>query len=118
MCGCKCTRLHHFQLQLLHNFLMKFFKSLVWPEGSPDLCPNDLFLWGYYKPKICNNVQIQNIQELRYRIFTTCNELNSKFLSNSVQAFYNHLPYYLERELISNKCFKMFLFYFLVLYLL
>lgn len=74
------------------------FGPIAWPPRSPDLSPNDFFLWGYLKTKIYNNIQIENIQELRDRILTACNALNPNFISNAVQAFYHRLAYCLERE--------------------
>lgn len=74
------------------------FGPIAWPPRSPDLSPNDFFLWGYLKTKIYNNVQIENVQELRDRILTACNALNPNFLRNAVQAFYDRLAYCLECE--------------------
>lgn len=74
------------------------FGPIAWPPRSPDLSPNDFFLWGYLKSKVYNSVQIQNVEELKQRIRTACNEINPIYLSNTVQEFYNRLAYCLERE--------------------
>jgi hypothetical protein len=74
------------------------FGPTAWPPRSPDLSPNDFFLWGHLKDKIYNNVMINNTDELKDRIRHACNELDPNFIRNCVQGFHNRLAYYLERE--------------------
>ncbi|KAL1513639.1 hypothetical protein ABEB36_003028 [Hypothenemus hampei] len=74
------------------------FGPILCAPRSPDLSPNDFFLWGYLKSKIYNNIQIQNVEELKQRICNACNEINPVFLRNSVRKFENCLAYCLEQE--------------------
>ena len=71
----------------VHNYLQNIFQdrimsgrgSIVWPARSPDLSPNDFFLWGYIKARIYNNVRLNNIDELKDRISIACREINPAF---------------------------------------
>jgi hypothetical protein len=74
------------------------FGPTAWPPRSPDLSPNDFFLWGHLKNKIYNNIMINNTDELKDRIRHACNELDPNFIRNCVQGFHNRLAYCLERE--------------------
>lgn len=76
------------------------FGAIIWPARSPDLSPNDFFLSGYLKSKIYNNVNVTNIDDLKTRILTAFEELQSKphFLANCLQEFRNRLAYCMECE--------------------
>ena len=74
------------------------FGPIAWPPRSPDLSPNDFFLWGHLKNTIYNNIMINDVEELKDRIRNACNELNPNFIGNAVQGFYHRLAYCLECE--------------------
>lgn len=74
------------------------FGPITWPPRSPDLSPNDFFLWGYVSSKIYNNVEIETTEELKNRIVTACDQINPNFLRNTVGEFYDRLGFCLERE--------------------
>lgn len=74
------------------------FGPIPWAPRSPDLSPNDFFLWGYLHNTVYNNVEIQNLDELKERIRIHCGQINPDFLRNSVRGFQNRLGYCLEVE--------------------
>ena len=73
------------------------FGPVAWPARSPDLSPNDFFLWGHLHNTIYDHVEIQTIQELQERIVRACQELNPNFVRNAVQGFHHRLGYCLEQ---------------------
>ena len=68
---------------------------VVWPPRSPDLSPNDFFLWGYLKTKIYTQ-QFNTVEELTQKIRTVCDELDPIFIRNATQEFRHRLAYCLE----------------------
>lgn len=76
------------------------FGPITWPARSPDLSPNDFFLWGYLKSKVYNNAAILDIDDLKNRIRLACEELRARpnYLMNSLQEFHNRLANCLECE--------------------
>jgi hypothetical protein len=74
------------------------FGPIAWAPRSPDMSPNDFFLWGHLKNQVYNNVVINDIEELKDRIRHACNTLPPQFIRNAVQGFRHRLAYCLEQE--------------------
>lgn len=49
-----------------------------WPPRSPDLNPLDFFLWGFLKERVYTT-EVENIDELRHRIYVASEELRQQF---------------------------------------
>lgn len=69
-----------------------------WPARSPDLAPNDFFLWGHLKSKIYNNHKYTDIETLKNRITLECNKISCYQLANVRRCFYDRLGYCLARN--------------------
>jgi hypothetical protein len=82
--------------EAFENRWISRFEPTVWPARSPDLSPNDFFLWAYLKSKVYDNVVIQNVQ-VKTRFRGVCNDINPNCLRNASQGFHR-LAYCLESE--------------------
>lgn len=85
----------------VRNFLEQIFPlrlianrgTIHWPPRSPDLSPNDFFLWGTVKQKVYQYPRAENLEELRERILVTVREITQENLVNMRRGFYNRLGY-------------------------
>lgn len=78
--------------------LMSGFGTIKWPPRSPDLSPNDFFLWGFLKTQIYSRNRPENLQQLRQRIVDTCANISPQMLENTRADFYNRLGYCLASD--------------------
>lgn len=69
-----------------------------WPARSPDLSPNDFFLWGHIKSSIYSEDRIQNKEELKNKIAQAIDSLTQQMMQNVRNAFYNRLTYCLAEN--------------------
>lgn len=47
----------------------------TWPPRSPDLNPLDFFVWGYMKTLVYNGEEIDDVEDLRQRIFNAAERI-------------------------------------------
>ncbi|XP_018573715.1 putative mediator of RNA polymerase II transcription subunit 12 [Anoplophora glabripennis] len=69
------------------NFLGRWIGrrgAIEWPARSPDLSPNDFFLWGYLKSVVFAS-QPENLEDLRQRIVNECRNLTPEIFANMHQ---------------------------------
>lgn len=66
---------------------------ILWPARSPDLSPNDFFLWGHLKSVIYKNVKFENLDQLKNSISLECDRISQYQLSNTRNEFYDRLGY-------------------------
>lgn len=65
-----------------------------WPARSPDMAPNDFFLWGYLKDRLYNNANVYaDVQDLKRAIREQCATITPHMLSNVRREFYHRLGY-------------------------
>lgn len=67
--------------------------AIQWPPRSPDLSPNDFFLWGYLKNKIYSERPHPNLRSLKDSILATCFEITPQILGNVRKEFQYRLGY-------------------------
>lgn len=67
--------------------------TINWPARSPDIAPNDFFLWGHLKNKIYNDKNYTNLDELKNAISAECNKISVYQLANVRREFYDRLGY-------------------------
>jgi hypothetical protein len=67
--------------------------TINWPARSPDLSPNDFFLWGHIKNVIYKNLSYQNLEELKVSISAASDRISAFQLHNVRTEFYNRLGY-------------------------
>ena len=65
--------------------------TISWPARSPDLSPNDFFLWGHLKSKIYSGQTFQNLDQLKNRIQAECDKISQYQLANVRREFYERL---------------------------
>lgn len=70
---------------------------IEWPARSPDLSPNDFFLWGHLKSVIYKTAP-ENIQVLKNRITTVCRAITPETFQKVRQEFEARLYYCLEKN--------------------
>lgn len=66
---------------------------IPWAPRSPDLSPNDFFLWGHLTSVLYNEVQFNNAEELRNAISDRCRGLSQYQLARVRREFYDRLGY-------------------------
>lgn len=64
-----------------------------WPARSPDLSPNDFFLWGHLDSVLYKNVQFENLGQLRNSVSMECERISQYQLANVRREFYDRLGY-------------------------
>lgn len=71
-----------------------------WPPRSPDLSPNDFYLWGFLKNSIYGhrNERAANLAELREKITNLCAQITPETFNKMRLSFYNRLGYCLVQE--------------------
>jgi hypothetical protein len=67
--------------------------TVNWPARSPDLSPNDFFLWGHLKNRIYKDKKYPNLDELKNAISAECNRISVYQLANVRREFYDRLGY-------------------------
>lgn len=71
--------------ELFPNKLISRRGDINWPPRSPDLAPNDYFLWGYLKSRVYNNAPANLIQlknRIREEIEAITPELCTRVMEN------------------------------------
>lgn len=73
--------------------------TILWPARSPDLAPNDFFLWGHVKSKIYGfqEHRANTLEDLRQKITDAFQEISPSTLSHVRQGFYDRLGYCLTQ---------------------
>lgn len=74
--------------------------TISWPAKSPDLSPNDFFLWAYIKSKIYSTEEEQanNLNELRLKITNCLKSITPDVFANVRRNFYDRVALCLEIE--------------------
>lgn len=96
MDGCPAHNTRNVRRYLNESFDNKVIGNgytINWPARSPDLSPNDFFLWGHLKSKIYNGNRCENIEELTNRIRNQCARISPYQLANMRREFYDRLGY-------------------------
>lgn len=77
------------------NRLISTRGTINWPPRSPDLSPNDFFLWGYAKETIYghDHERARNLGDLRARIINVFENISPEVLAKVRSEFYNRLGY-------------------------
>lgn len=73
------------------------YGPVKWPARSPDLSPNDFFLWGHLKSKIYGK-RHPDIASLRNKIIEVCGNITERQLANVRRTFYDRLGYCLAEN--------------------
>lgn len=89
--------------RVVSNYLNEIFENrwigtngpVRWPARSPDLAPNDFFLWPYIKNTVFHHIdeRPQNLEELQNRISEVCNNIAPHIFENVRRNFYDRLGY-------------------------
>lgn len=70
-----------------------------WPARSPDLSPNDFFLWGYLETKIYSHEETyKSINDLKDALIRECGKISHYTLTRVRNEFFNRLGYCLASE--------------------
>lgn len=93
-------RVRNFLDATFPNRLIATYGTIKWPPRSPDLSPNDFFLWGHVKQAIYRDdlTRPQNLEDLRARVGNRLASIPPETLSDTRMDFYNRLGYCLFRE--------------------
>lgn len=67
--------------------------AIGWPARSPDLAPNDFFLWPYLKSKVYSSRVHPNLDSLKDKITEVCFNISPRLLDNIRRNFYDRLGY-------------------------
>lgn len=83
-----------------HDRIISRDCTISWPPRSPDLSPNDFFLWGYIKQKVYDTPHegIGNLNDLRAKIINAFHTITPEMLANVRQEFYYRLAYCQEQH--------------------
>uniref|UniRef100_A0A914PRY5 Transposase n=1 Tax=Panagrolaimus davidi TaxID=227884 RepID=A0A914PRY5_9BILA len=73
---------------------------ISWPPRTPDLAPNDFFLWGFLKSLVYHDGKpVPTIAELKRRINTACRKVTTEMLTKTInESFVNRLKKCLEYD--------------------
>lgn len=63
-----------------------------WPARSPDISPNDFFLWGHLKSKIYGQRHL-SVDSLKNKIVEECRKVTARQLANMRRNFYDRLGF-------------------------
>lgn len=80
------------------NRLISRGGNILWPARSPDLAPNDFFLWGFIKQKVYDRQRAEDVEELRQRILAAFECVTPEMLTKVRRSFYDRLGYCLAVE--------------------
>lgn len=70
------------------------YGPIKWPARSPDLSPNDFFLWGNLHQQVYNQIEkYPNVMALKDKIVQSCFNITPRQLSNVRNSFLNRLGY-------------------------
>jgi len=85
-----------FQNRLICNFGND---TIQWAPRSPDLSPNDFFLWGHLKSKIYQYREDRalNLEDLRLKIVDACGSIPPQMIQNARKAFIDRLGFCLAQ---------------------
>lgn len=74
--------------------------TILWPPRSPDLAPNDFFLWGHITQEIYGHQheRANNLDELKGKIRQSLIEITPDVLENVLREFYDRLGYCLAQN--------------------
>lgn len=77
------------------NRVLSTSGTICWPPRSPDLAPNDFFLWGFIKNKVYDfrEQQANTLAELEQKIIEALRTVTPEMLSNTRNGFYDRLGY-------------------------
>lgn len=65
-----------------------------WPPRSPDMAPNDFFLWPYLGNKVFTaSSKYNSIEEVQNAILLKANNIDARILANVRQEFYDRLSH-------------------------
>lgn len=81
--------------EIFPNRVISTTSEIPWAPRSPDLAPNDFFLWGHLKSKIYGHAheRPRNLDELRAKIVAALEAITPEVLSNVRREFYDRLGY-------------------------
>lgn len=101
--GCpahNAVRVREFLTTTFPDRLISGTGDIRWPPRSPDLSPNDFFLWGYLKNTVYDDEanRARNLQELRAKITEAANTVTAEMLSGVRDCFYNRLGFCLVQQ--------------------
>lgn len=93
---------------LVTNYLQEVFQNRIistngdirWPARSPDLSPNDFFLWGYIKTKVYGfqEQRATTINDLKIKILDAFRSITPEIIGNVRRGFYDRLGYCLAQS--------------------
>ena len=94
--GCpahSAVRVKAFQGNTIPGRVITETGNIKWPPRSPDLSPNDFFLWGYLKIIVYTHEagRAENIVALREKIIEAANSVTVHMLENVRVNFYDRL---------------------------
>lgn len=81
--------------------------TVNWPPRSPDLAPNDFFLWGHVTQKLYGHrhMRAEDLGQLRQKIVEILGSISNQTFINVRQKFYDRLGYCLAKagDLFENE---------------
>lgn len=79
--------------QIFQERVISTYGTIRWPPRSPDLAPNDFFLWGYLKGKVYAHLheRAANLDELRIKITRAAQSVTPEMLNHVRDEFYHRL---------------------------
>lgn len=80
---------------IFNNKLITGWSAIRWPARSPDLSPNDFFLWGYVKSSVYGfqHDRAQTTDELRIKINHCMRNISPQTMTNVRREFVDRLGY-------------------------
>jgi hypothetical protein len=96
--GCPAHNARQVQSVLAETFpgrLICTRGTIQWPARSPDLTPNNFFLWGHLTQSIYGHRhnRPRNLDELRVKIVQIANSITQEMLTNVRREVYDRLGY-------------------------
>lgn len=101
--GCpahNAIRVQQFLETTFPNRIISGKGTIKYPPRSPDLAPNDFFVWGYVSQQIYghSHERANNLDELRVKITNSLNSITQEMLENTRTEFYHRLGYCLAQS--------------------
>lgn len=80
---------------IFRNRIIGTHGDIQWPPRSPDLSPQDFFLWGYMKSTIYGfeENRANTLDDLRIKIQNASDTITPEMFANVRNGFYNRLGY-------------------------